>query len=56
MARNKKTSRQIIVHKTQHKKLKTKQHQRHQKLGVISGAQKCKQILLHMWHLRIPSK
>ena len=39
MAKNKKTDRQIIVQKTQHRKqLKTKQHEPHQKLGVISGA------------------
>ena len=35
--RKKKTNRQIIVHKTQHRKLKTKQHKPHQKLGLISG-------------------
>ena len=34
----KKTNRQIIVHKTQHRKLKTEQHESYQKLGVISGA------------------
>ena len=28
---------QIIVHKTQHRKLKTKQHEPLQKLGVIAG-------------------
>ena len=33
MAKNKKTNRQIILHKTQHRKLKTKQHEPHQKLG-----------------------
>ena len=38
MAKNKKTNRQIIVQKTQHRKLKTKQHKPHQNLGVISGA------------------
>ena len=38
MAKNKKTNRQIKVQKTQHRKLKTKQHEPHQKLGVISGA------------------
>ena len=32
------TNIQIIVQKTQHRKLKTKQHETHQKLGVISGA------------------
>ena len=36
----KEKDRQIIVHKTQHRKLKTKQHKPHQKLGVISGAPK----------------
>ena len=34
----KKTNRQTIVHKTQHRKLKTEQQEPHQKLGVISGA------------------
>ena len=34
----KKTNRQIIVHKKQHRKLKTEQHEPHQKLGVISDA------------------
>ena len=35
MAKNeKKTNRQTIVHKTQHRKLKTKQQEAHQKLGV----------------------
>ena len=38
MAKNKKTNRQIIVQMTRHRKLKTKQHNPHQKLGVISGA------------------
>ena len=38
MTKIKKTNRQIIVQKTQHTKLKTKQHEPHQKLGVISGA------------------
>ena len=38
MAKNKKTNRQIIVQKIQHRKLKTKQHERHQKLGVILSA------------------
>ena len=38
MAKNKKTNRQIIVQKTQHRKLKIKQHEPHQKLGVISEA------------------
>ena len=32
MAKNKKTNRQIIVQKTQHRKPKTKQHEPHQKL------------------------
>ena len=36
--KKKKTNRQTIVHKTQHRKLKTEQHKPHQKLGVISGA------------------
>ena len=31
----KKTNRQIIVHKTQHRKLMTKQHKNHQKLGDL---------------------
>ena len=34
----KKTNRQITEHKTQHRNLKTKQHQPHHKQGVISGA------------------
>ena len=39
MAKNEKKNRQtIIVHMTQHRKLKNKQHEPHQKLGVISGA------------------
>ena len=39
MAKNEKqTNRQILVHKTQHRKLKTKQHEPHEKLGLISGA------------------
>ena len=39
MAKNKKaTNRQTIVHMTQHRKLKNKQHEPHQKLGVIAGA------------------
>ena len=38
IANKKKTNRQIIVHKTQHRKLKTYQHEPHQKLEVISGA------------------
>ena len=33
----KKTNRQTIVHMTQHRKLKNKQHKPHQTLGVISG-------------------
>ena len=36
--KHKKTNRQIIEHKTQHRKLKTKQHESHQNLGVIAGA------------------
>ena len=32
------TNRQTNVHMTQHRKLKNKQHEPHQKLGVISGA------------------
>ena len=41
MAKNeKKTNRQTIVHITHHRKLKNKQHEHHQKLGVISGAPK----------------
>ena len=35
--KKKRTNRQIIVHKTQHRKLKTKQHEPHLNLGVISG-------------------
>ena len=38
MAKNKKTNRQIILQKTQPRKLKTKQHEPHQKLEVIVGA------------------
>ena len=38
MAKNKKTNRQIIVQKTQHRKLKTEQHEPHQNLGIITGA------------------
>ena len=34
----KKTNGQTIVHMTQHRKLKNKQHKPHQKIGVISGA------------------
>ena len=34
MAKNEK-DRQIIVHMTQHRKLKTKQHEPHQKLWVL---------------------
>ena len=34
----KKTDIQTIVHITQHSKLKNKQHEPHQKLGVISDA------------------
>ena len=34
----KKTNKQIIEHKKQHRKLKTAQHEPHQKLRVISGA------------------
>ena len=34
----KKTNLHIIVHKTQHRKLKTTQHEPHQKLGVNLGA------------------
>ena len=34
----KRTNRQTIVHMAQHKKLKNKQHEPQQKLGVISGA------------------
>ena len=37
MAKNEK-DKQTIVHMTQHRKLKNKQHKPHQKLGVISGA------------------
>ena len=38
MTKNKKINRQMIVQKTQHRKLKTKQHEPHQTLSVISGA------------------
>ena len=34
----KKTNRQTIVHTKKHRNLKNKQHEPHQKLGVISGA------------------
>ena len=34
----KQTNRQKIVHMTQHRNLQNKQHEPHQKLGVISGA------------------
>ena len=34
----KKTNRQTIVHMTQHRKLKNKQHEPLKKLGVILGA------------------
>ena len=37
MTKNKKTNRQLIVQKTKHRKVKTKQHEPHQ-LGVMSGA------------------
>ena len=37
MAKNEKTNRQTIEHMTQNRKLKNKQHEPHQKLGVISG-------------------
>ena len=36
MAKNE--NRQTIVNMTQHRKLKNKQHEPHQKLGVIAGA------------------
>ena len=35
-----KINRETIVHMTQHRKLKNKQQESHQKLGVISGAPK----------------
>ena len=38
MSKNKKDKQTKIVHMTQHRKLKDKQHEPHQKLGVISGA------------------
>ena len=39
MAKNeKKKKNQTTAHMTQHRKLKNKQHEPHQKLGVISGA------------------
>ena len=34
----KKTNGQTIVHMTQHRNLNNKQHEPHQKLGVITGA------------------
>ena len=37
MAKNEKDKQTTIVHMT-HRKLKNKQHEPHQKLGVISGA------------------
>ena len=37
MAKNEK-DKQTTAHMTQHRKLKNKQHEPHQKLGVISGA------------------
>ena len=37
MAKNEK-DKQTTAHTTQHRKLKNKQHEPHQKLGVISGA------------------
>ena len=38
MPKNKKTNKQIIVQKTQHRKLKIEQHEPQQKLEMISGA------------------
>ena len=38
MTKNEKRQQKIIVHKKQHRKLKTKQHESKQKLGVISCA------------------
>ena len=38
MAKNEKDKQKTIEHMTQHRKLKNKQHDSHQKLGVISGA------------------
>ena len=37
-AKNEKDKQKTIVHMTQHRKLKNKQHEPHQKLGVIAGA------------------
>ena len=34
----KETNKQTILHMTHHRKLKNKQHEPHQKLGLISGA------------------
>ena len=48
--KKKKTNRQIIVHKTQHRKLKTKQRDPHQKLRESQVIRKGTRILLHMWH------
>ena len=36
----KKTNRQTIVHMTQHRTRKNKEHEPHQKLGVMSGVPK----------------
>ena len=38
MTKNERTNRQTIVHMTQHRKLTNKQHEPHQKLGMILGA------------------
>ena len=38
MAKNEKDKQKTIVHMTQHRKLKTKQHELHQKFWRISGA------------------
>ena len=37
MAKSKKTNRQIIVHKTQHRKLKTKHHEPNKNWGCPEG-------------------
>ena len=37
MAKNEKDKGETILHTTQHRKLKNKQHEPHHKLGVISG-------------------
>ena len=48
--KNKKANRQMIVQQTQHRKLTTKQHEPHQKLGWYQVLRKDKQVMLLMWH------